>query len=112
MRQLQHPKIEQIMLTGVLAALADPVRLAIVARLAETGGERAWADFDVSVCASTLSHHMKALREAGVIEHRKDGTRCFVSLRPDLDRRFPGLLGCILRFASSEEAASVEARGA
>jgi DNA-binding transcriptional ArsR family regulator len=100
MRQLRHPKVEEITLTGVLAALSDPVRLSIVSALASSGGERAWGDFDVDVCASTLSHHLKTLRTAGVIDHRQDGTRCFVSLRPDLDRVFPGLLRCILDFAT------------
>jgi hypothetical protein len=42
---------------------------------------------------------MKVLREAGVIVHRKEGTRCFVALRPELEAAFPGLLGCILSFA-------------
>lgn len=98
MRQLSHPKIEETTLCGVLAALSDPVRLAIVGRLWD-GAEHAWGDFDVDVCASTLSHHMKSLRLAGVIDHRKDGTRCFVSLRPDLESRFPGMLACILKYA-------------
>lgn len=98
MRQLRHPRTEEITLTGVLAALSDPVRLGIVSSLANTASERAWGDFEVGVCASTLSHHMKALRLAGVIDHRKDGTRCYVALRPDLERVFPGLLGCILKF--------------
>ncbi len=98
MRQLRHPKIDEITLTGVLAALSDPVRLEIVSKLAESEGERSWGDFDVEVCASTLSHHLKTLREAGLIDHRKDGTRCYVSLRPDLERVFPGLLRCILSF--------------
>jgi DNA-binding transcriptional ArsR family regulator len=101
MRQLPRPKIEETTLCGVLAALSDPVRLAIVGRLAD-GVERGWGDFDVDVCPSTLSHHMKTLRLAGVIDHRKDGTRCFVSLRPDLERRFPGLLACILKLAPVE----------
>ncbi len=95
MRQLPHPKSEDIQLTEVLAALSDPVRLAIVSTLAD-GRERGWSEFDVDVANSTLSHHMKMLREAGVINHRKDGTRCFVSLRPELEQNFPGLLGCIL----------------
>ncbi len=103
MRQLRHPKLGEITLTGVLAALSDPVRLEIVARLAETGGERGWSDFDVAVGASTLSHHMKVLRTAGVIDHRKDGTRCYVSLRGDLERIFPGLLRCILGFVPGED---------
>ncbi len=99
MRQLEHPKVEEITLTGVLAALSDPVRLSVVSSLFQSGGERAWSDFDVAVGASTLSHHMQVLRLAGVINHRKDGTRCFVSIRPELERVFPGLLGCILGFA-------------
>jgi len=97
--QLRHPKAEEITLAGVLAALSDPVRLSIVSALARAGAERAWGDFDVGVCASTLSHHMKALRTAGLIEHRRDGTRCFVSLRRDVEGVFPGLLRCILECA-------------
>ena len=98
MRQLRHPKMDEITLTGVLGALSDPVRLGIIAALAN-GDERSWGDFDVEVCNSTLSHHMKTLRQAGLINHRKDGTRCYVSLRPDLEAVFPGLLACILKFA-------------
>lgn len=97
MRQLRHPNAEEITLVGVLAALGDPVRLSVVSALAK-GGERGWGEFDVEVGSSTLSHHMKVLRQAGVIDHRRDGTRCFVSLRPGLDQAFPGLLKCILGF--------------
>lgn len=100
MRQLRHPEAGETTLEGVLGALSDPVRLRIVATLAESGAERPWGDFDVNVGASTLSHHMKALRLAGVIVHRKEGTRCFVSLRPELEETFPGLLACILKFAA------------
>lgn len=99
MRQLRHPKVEELTLPGLLAALSDPVRLRIVRGLASAGCERAWGDFDVGVCPSTLSHHMKVLRQSGVILHRKEGTRCFVSLRPELESAFPGLLASILRFA-------------
>src|SRR5581483_6678931 len=38
-------------------------------------------------------------RLAGVIRHRKEGTRCYVVLRPELERTFPGLLAWILKFA-------------
>ena len=100
MRQLRHPKSSEIKLADVLAALSDPVRLAIISTLAD-GQERGWSEFDVKVANSTLSHHMKVLRQAGVINHRKDGTRCFVSLRPELDETLPGLLECILRLHAS-----------
>jgi DNA-binding transcriptional ArsR family regulator len=98
-RQLPHPQADQITLTGVLAALSDPIRLAIVARLVESG-ERGWGEFELPVCKSTLSHHIKVLREAGVIQHRKDGTRCWVAARPELDQEFPGLLATILALAA------------
>jgi DNA-binding transcriptional ArsR family regulator len=93
----------------VLAALSDPARLRIVRALAGAGCERPWGEFDVGVGPSTLSHHMKVLREAGVIVHRKEGTRCFVTLRPELEAVFPGLLGCILGFAEGEAEASERA---
>ncbi|MFG3658668.1 ArsR/SmtB family transcription factor [Streptomyces sp. NPDC047706] len=44
------------------------------------------------VAKSTLSHHLKVLREAGVTQTRQEGTRCYVTLRREtLDARFPGL---------------------
>ena len=98
MRQYRHPERKEITLPKVLAALSDPVRLSIVEALAR-GGERGWSGFDACVANSTLSHHMKVLRLAGVISNRGDGTRCFVSLRPELEDAFPGLLGSILRFS-------------
>src|SRR3954469_2368229 len=105
MRQLPHPTRSQITLTEVLAALSDPVRLAIVSRLAKTpADEHNWNDFaDLGVAPSTLSHHMKTLRLAGLITHRKSGTRCHVSLRPDLDTRFPKLVPTILTHARKKK---------
>nr|WP_279347151.1 ArsR family transcriptional regulator [Govania unica] len=93
--------MDEIGLTGVLCALSDPIRLAIVATLEKTG-ERGWGEFDFPVGKSTLSHHMKVLREAGVILHRKEGTRCWVSLRSDLDSLFPGLLQSVLILAAKD----------
>ena len=101
MRQYRHPKEDEITLTKVLAALSDPVRLSIVSALARNG-ERGWSGFDACVSNSTLSHHMKVLRQAGVITSRGDGTRCYVSLRPELEHAFPGLLQSILTFAHGE----------
>jgi DNA-binding transcriptional ArsR family regulator len=98
-RQPDHPAIDTVQLTEVLAALADPVRLALVATLAD-GGARSCGEFDLPVAKSTLSHHMKVLREAGILASRVEGTRCFVALRPELEERFPGLLGRVLSLAA------------
>lgn len=105
MRQHPHPSAAEITLTRVLAALSDPVRLEIVATL-QQHGERGSTEFGCEVAGSTLSHHIRQLREAGVLQHRKEGTRCFVSLRPELARRFPGLLDSVLRFAPKPNAAA------
>lgn len=93
--ELVHPDRDQLRFTTVLAALSDPVRLAIVARLADTGadGELACTTFALPVSKSTQSGHFKALREAGIIRQRNEGTRRLNLLRrDDLDARFPGLL--------------------
>jgi DNA-binding transcriptional ArsR family regulator len=81
MRSLDHCAAEEINLAGVLYALADPVRLRI-ARVLSDGSEHVQADFPADVSQSTLSHHMKRLRQAGVAWSRPEGTRCYVSLRP------------------------------
>lgn len=105
MRQPDHPKLEDISLTGVLAALSDPVRLSLVCRLSHSA-ELTCGQFEVDVANSTLSHHLKILREAGVTLTRREGTRCFVSLRPDLDQLFPGLIRQILAVAPDRHAAA------
>jgi hypothetical protein len=38
-----------------------------------------------------------------VICNRGDGTRCFVSLRPELEHAFPGLLKSILAFTNQDD---------
>ncbi|MDA3627377.1 helix-turn-helix domain-containing protein [Saccharopolyspora oryzae] len=91
--ELVHPARDELRFTDVMAALSDPVRLAIVAGLAGAEGELACATFALPVSKSTQSGHFKVLREAGVIRQRNEGTRRLNSLRrDDLEARFPGLL--------------------
>ncbi|MDQ6875607.1 MAG: metalloregulator ArsR/SmtB family transcription factor [Actinomycetota bacterium] len=57
-------------LAGVLKALADPVRLRLLSLIASHAGGEACVceltdDFDVS--QPTISHHLKVLREAGLL---------------------------------------------
>lgn len=87
-------------LPTVLAALADPGRLAIVRALAEQGEEccnRVGELAGLTVGKSTLSHHMKVLRESGVTRTRAQGTHRYISLRrSELDLAFPHLLDAVL----------------
>jgi DNA-binding transcriptional ArsR family regulator len=95
--ELTHPRGDEIELAAVLHALSDPVRLGIVTALRESGDERRCGSFPVSVSKSTLTHHFRVLREAGVIVQRQDGTARLSRLRTDdLDARFPGVLDSIL----------------
>lgn len=96
MRALSHPPPDDLSLPSVLHALSDPVRLEIVREL-DVGGELSCSRLAAPVSKSTLSHHLKVLRDAGVTHTRVDGTRRLVSLRSaDLEARFPGLLACVL----------------
>jgi DNA-binding transcriptional ArsR family regulator len=98
--EIPHPARNDLDLASVLHALSDPVRLEIVAGLAD-GAERACGSFDVGVTKSTCTHHFRVLREAGLIRQRQQGTMRLNSLRrDDLEARFPGLLGTILKAAA------------
>ena len=83
----------------MLAALSDPMRLAIVRALAASGcAGRPCGSFGLPVSKSTLTHHFRVLRDAGLIEQREEGTRRLTTLRrAAVDARYPGLLVCVLR---------------
>jgi DNA-binding transcriptional ArsR family regulator len=96
MTELRQPGRDELELPAVLHALSDPVRLRIVRSLADAGPCNC-GSFTVPVAKSTLSHHLRVLREAGVTLTEQAGTQRVVSLRrDDLDARFPGLLGAVL----------------
>jgi DNA-binding transcriptional ArsR family regulator len=98
MRAFAHPLQEQLTLPALLHALSDPVRLKIVGELRD-GDELPCGQLDVPVSKSTLSHHLKVLRDAGLTHTRAEGVQRLVSLRrADVESRFPGLLACVLEY--------------
>lgn len=76
----------------LLSALADPVRLSIVRQLAAADDVCA-CDFTecCTVSQPTISHHLKVLREAGVVVSQRQGTNIVYSLSPDFSRRWAGI---------------------
>ena len=92
------PLREELKLETVLQALGDPLRLELVRRIAASGELACGnASEGLDVPKSTLAHHFKVLRQAGVITTRPEGTQGINALRrTDLDTRFPGLLDAIL----------------
>lgn len=102
MRVIPHPELEQLHLTDLLHALSDPVRLEIV-RLLGTHDELSCGRLEVSVSKSTLTHHLRVLRDAGLTYTRTEGVQRLVSLRrEEVEARFPGLLECVLERADSQ----------
>ncbi len=72
-------------LSAVFAALADPTRLRLFDLVRRAG--------DGGICSCdlvepldrsqpTISHHLKVLREAGLVESRKEGTWVWYSVTP------------------------------
>jgi DNA-binding transcriptional ArsR family regulator len=95
--EIHHPTRSQIELPAVLQALSDPHRLEIVSRLAESTEPRPCGTFGLGISKSTMTHHFRMLREAGVIMQERQGTTKLTWLRrEDLDARFPGLLDAVL----------------
>lgn len=94
--RLPQPDLGQVDIGTVLQALADPVRLQIV-RLLTEAGEAACGALDLPVQRSTVSHHLRTLRESGLVETELHGnSRVSKVRREELDKRFPGLLASIL----------------
>ena len=88
----------------LLKALSDPTRLAIVSTLAKAKGEVCVCDFTdaLPMNQSSVSHHLKILRDAGVVRGARRGTWVHYSLSPGLRRRLSGILSVVFQ----EEAAA------
>ena len=107
MRQLRHPRLEDVELTDVMHALSDPARVAIVRALLRAEGPLTCGDITGDKPKSSMSHHFKALRNAGILEIRIDGKEHRNRLRtPELERRFPGLTKVIFKLVLAETPAT------
>lgn len=111
MKRFLHPTIDDITLPGLLAALADPIRLNIVRKLykAEKGAKKGGLCCnDAAPChtlpKSTLSNHFRLLRESGLIHTEKHGLEHISRLRlSEIDTKFPGLLRLVLKLSDKED---------
>ncbi|MET9538777.1 metalloregulator ArsR/SmtB family transcription factor [Streptomyces sp. NPDC006553] len=90
-------------MAAMFKALADPVRLRLLSRVAShPNGEACVCDIaDVGVSQPTVSHHLKKLREAGLLTSERRGT--WVYYRPA-----PGILASLGEFLADTEKAGKE----
>ncbi|MEU8584641.1 ArsR/SmtB family transcription factor [Streptomyces abikoensis] len=95
---LPEPSVDEIRLETVMGALSDPLRMGIVRKLLLESEQFdhpcGW--FGLDRPKSSLTHHFKALREAGVTRQRQYGLERRSHVRvADLNTRFPGLLDLV-----------------
>ncbi|HUY52519.1 MAG TPA: metalloregulator ArsR/SmtB family transcription factor [Streptosporangiaceae bacterium] len=82
-------------LAQVFKALADPVRLRLVSLIgAHQGGEVCVCELTTAfeLTQPTISHHLKVLREAGIIDSERRGTWVYYWLVPAALERMSALL--------------------
>ena len=82
-------------LAPAFKALGDPVRLQLLSMIASArDGEICVCDltpaFELS--GPTISHHLKTLREAGLVDAERRGTWVYYRARPAILRRLAALL--------------------
>ena len=83
-------------LARMFKALGDPVRLQLLSRVAShVGGEACVCDLSVGLDLSqpTISHHLKVLREAGLLECERRGTWVYYWVVPAALAQLSAVLG-------------------
>lgn len=83
---------------ALFKALSDPARLTILATLARTSDEVCVCDFTtgIGLNQSTVSHHLKILKDAGLVSAVRRGTWGYYSLTPEARSRIESALDAII----------------
>ena len=93
--QVRMPPETASTLAPAFKALGDPVRLQLLSMIASAeGGEACVCDltpaFEIS--GPTISHHLRVLREAGLVDAERRASWVYYRARPGLMRRLAALL--------------------
>jgi DNA-binding transcriptional ArsR family regulator len=97
MDRLLHPDLKDVSLSAALHALADPIRLQMIEKLADGSCVAAGEACTDGTPKSTISNHFAVLRAAGLVETSAAGRERRNKLRrEDFEARFPGLLAAVL----------------
>ncbi|MDJ0341036.1 metalloregulator ArsR/SmtB family transcription factor [Streptomyces sp. H10-C2] len=77
---------DAVKMAAMFKALGDPVRLRLFSKIAaHQGGEACVCDIqDVGVSQPTVSHHLKKLREAGLLTSERRGTWVYYKVEPSV----------------------------
>ncbi len=80
----------------MLKALSDPVRLRLLSVVASrSGGEACVCDISVGIDVTqpTISHHLKVLRTAGLLESERRGSWVYYRVIPEALHKLSLVLG-------------------
>ncbi|KAK1177466.1 helix-turn-helix transcriptional regulator [Streptomyces sp. NBS 14/10] len=102
---LPEPARDELRLEVVMGALSDPLRMGVVRTLLleSEAYDHPCGWFGIDRPKSSLTHHFRALRDAGLIRQRQYGLERRSHVRiDDLQARFPGLLGLIADWTPPE----------
>ena len=95
-KSCENPMVAPPALSDLLNVLRDGTRRQVLVRLMR--GECRCLDFADLGSKTAMSYHFAALREAGLIQGRKEGTCTRLSIHPqDVEEAFPGLLQAVLQ---------------
>jgi ArsR family transcriptional regulator len=83
--------------TALLKALADPHRFELLERIAKASCPLACSDVRAAlpISAATLSHHIKELETAGLVDIKREGKFLFLSLRASVLEALIGTLSAL-----------------
>ncbi|MBO3743814.1 ArsR/SmtB family transcription factor [Actinoplanes flavus] len=95
MAQQRIPAPAAATLSVAFKALGDPIRLQLMSMIASApGGEICVCDLTpaFTISGTTISHHLKVLREAGLINGERRASWVYYRARPELMRQLSALL--------------------
>ena len=109
MRPLYHPQLDEMTVEGILHALSDPIRIEIFGRLASSECSKNCSAFvhvaKDALPKSTLSQHIRILREAGLIRSERRGVELINSTRcAELKDRFGPMIQAIVEAYARQRA--------
>jgi ArsR family transcriptional regulator len=86
---------DAIRMAAMFKALGDPVRIRLFSKVASVeSGEACVCDIqDVGVSQPTVSHHLRKLREAGLLTSERRGTWVYYRVEPGVMAAMAQLLG-------------------
>jgi ArsR family transcriptional regulator len=79
---------------ALFRALGDPARVKIVNRLVTAGGPVCACEFEplLGLAQPTVSHHLKKLTDAGLLEREQSGKWAYFAIKADAAERLTGLV--------------------